>query len=332
MSKRRRIDSEDIINDHDLNDEKNKSRLKLNLNLPKLKLNTISKGDNSDSEDETYFNEKKEDKKEKKEDKKEDKKEESRGRKRANSEGSLENEKIDNFDEKCHMYNLGDLDLEADNVNLGSKTKKENKEMTELFKKIKLQLYDNTVTIDNILSLKNINEIDKLKLVEKYCIMKNNENNLEEYIKYRDILKEDIKKITSMTAEEIKNKEKLEIEVKKLESLNKITFDLKEKIIKMNISDQYKSIVYDKYKMLEEMSDKDTEYFKLKHWILQVLNIPFNNSVQLHINNTNDFLKHIKIKLDADLVGMKKVKEELMLQIINRFILITNIHFNYFFF
>ena len=41
--------------------------------------------------------------KKKKEDKKEDKKEETRGRKRANSEGSLENEKIDNFDEKCHI-------------------------------------------------------------------------------------------------------------------------------------------------------------------------------------------------------------------------------------
>jgi hypothetical protein len=78
--------------------------------------------------------------------------------------------------------------------------------------------------------------------------------------------------------------------------------------------------IYDKYKMLEEMSDKDTEYFKLKHWILQVLNIPFNNSVQLHINNTTEFLKHIKIKLDTDLFGMKNVKEELMLQIINRFI------------
>jgi len=316
MSKRRRIDSEDIINDHDLNDDKNKSKLKLNFNIPKLKPYVIPKVENSDTEEETYQNEKKDDKKEKKE---EDKKE-TRGRKRANSEGSLENEKIDNFDEKCHMYNLGDLDLEADNVNLGNKSKKENKEMTELFKKIKLQLYDNTVTIDNILSLKNINEIDKLKLVEKYCIMKNNENNLEEYIKYRDILKEDIKKITSMTAEEIKNKEKLEIEVKKLESLNKITFDLKEKIIKMNINDQYKSIVYDKYKMLEEMSDKDTEYFKLKHWILQVLNVPFNHSVQLHITNTTEFLKHIKIKLDADLFGMKNVKEELMLQIINRFI------------
>jgi len=235
MSKRRRIDSEDIINDHDLNDEKNKSKLKLNLNLPKLKPLTIPIA-NSDTEDEVYKNEKKE----KKDDDKKDDKKETRGRKRANSEGSLENEKIDNFDEKCHMYNLGDLDLEADNVNLGSKSKKENKEMTELFKKIKLQLYDNTVTIDNILSLKNINEIDKLKLVEKYCIMKNNENNLEEYIKYRDILKEDIRKITSMTVEEIKNKEKLEIEVKKLESLNKIAFDLKEKIIKMNISDQYK--------------------------------------------------------------------------------------------
>jgi len=88
----------------------------------------------------------------------------------------------------------------------------------------------------------------------------------------------------------------------------------------MNISDQFKSIIYDKYKMLEEMSDKDTEYFKLKHWILQVLNVPFNHSVQLHITNTTEFLKHIKIKLDADLFGMKNVKEELMLQIINRFI------------
>ena len=319
MSKRRRTDSEDLLND----DDKNKSNLKINLNVSKIKPYIIpAKFESSDSDDEEYHHrkDKKDDKKDdKKEDKKEEKKE-TKGRKRSNSEGSLENEKIDNFDEKCHMYNLGDLDLEADNVNLGSKTKKENKEMTELFKKIKLQLYDNTVTIDNILSLKNINEIDKLKLVEKYCIMKNNENNLEEYIKYRDILKEDIKKITSMTVEEIKNKEKLEIEVKKLESLNKITFDLKEKIIKMNISDQYKSIIYDKFKMLEEMSDKDTEYFKLKHWILQVLNIPFNNSVQLHINNTTDFLKHIKIKLDADLFGMKNVKEELMLQIINRFI------------
>jgi ATP-dependent Lon protease len=320
MSKRRRTDSEDLLNN---DDDKNKSNLKITLNTPKFKPYIIpAKFESSDSDDEDYHNRK--DKKDKKDDKREDKKEddkkEIKGRKRSNSEGSLENEKIDNFDEKCHMYNLGDLDLEADNVNLGSKTKKENKEMTELFKKIKLQLYDNTVTIDNILSLKNINEIDKLKLVEKYCIMKNNENNLEEYIKYRDILKEDIKKITSMTVEEIKNKEKLEIEVKKLESLNKITFDLKEKIIKMNINDQFKSIIYDKYKMLEEMSDKDTEYFKLKHWILQVLNIPFNNSVQLHINNTTEFLKHIKIKLDTDLFGMKNVKEELMLQIINRFI------------
>ena len=71
-----------------------------------------------------------------------------------NRKDTIEEEKIDNFDEKCHMYNLGELDLEADNVILGNKTKKENKEMTDLFNKIKLQLYDKTVTIDNILSLK----------------------------------------------------------------------------------------------------------------------------------------------------------------------------------
>lgn len=237
-----------------------------------------------------------------------------------NRKDTIEEEKIDNFDEKCHMYNLGELDLEADNVILGNKTKKENKEMTELFNKIKLQLYDKTVTIDNILSLKNISELEKVRLVEKYCVMKNNENNLEEYIKYRDIMKEEITKISTMTSSQIQHKIKIDSEVKRLEALNKISVDLKEKIINSDIDDQYKTILYNKYKMLEEMSDKDSEYFKLKNWILLILSIPLKRKENLYITNTNEFLKHIKIQLDAELYGMKNVKEELMLQIINRFI------------
>jgi ATP-dependent Lon protease len=233
---------------------------------------------------------------------------------------TIEEEKIDNFDEKCHMYNLGELDLEADNVILGNKTKKENKEMTDLFNKIKLQLYDKTVTIDNILSLKNISELEKVRLVEKYCVMKNNENNLEEYIKYRDIMKEEITKISTMTPSQIQHKIKIDSEVKRLEALNKISVDLKEKIINSDIDDEYKTILYNKYKMLEEMSDKDSEYFKLKNWILLILSIPLKRKENLQITNTNEFLKHIKIQLDAELYGMKNVKEELMLQIINRFI------------
>ena len=233
---------------------------------------------------------------------------------------TIEEEKIDNFDEKCHMYNLGELDLEADNVILGNKTKKENKEMTDLFNKIKLQLYDKTVTIDNILSLKNISELEKVRLVEKYCVMKNNENNLEEYIKYRDIMKEEITKISTMTPSQIQHKIKIDSEVKRLETLNKISVDLKEKIINSDIDDEYKTILYNKYKMLEEMSDKDSEYFKLKNWILLILSIPLKRKENLQITNTNEFLKHIKIQLDAELYGMKNVKEELMLQIINRFI------------
>jgi len=254
----------------------------------------------------------------KKDNKKDDKKE---NRKRLNSDASdLENEKIDNFDEKCHMYNLGDLDLEADNVILGNSSKKENKNMTDLFNKIKLQLYDKTVTIDSILSLKNTSELEKVRLVEKYCIMKNNENNLEEYIKYRDILKEEITKIQSMTADEIIKKNSLDIEIKRLESINKINSDLKEKIINSDLDDTYKVILYDKFKLLSEMDSKESEYFKIKNWILSVLKIPYKKICDLNIKNSNDFLKHIKIKLDDKLYGMKNVKEELMLQIINRFI------------
>jgi hypothetical protein len=48
-------------------------------------------------------------------------------KKEINDEFVLDNEKIEHFDEKCHMYNLGDLDLEADNVILVNKSKKENK-------------------------------------------------------------------------------------------------------------------------------------------------------------------------------------------------------------
>jgi ATP-dependent Lon protease len=78
--------------------------------------------------------------------------------------------------------------------------------------------------------------------------------------------------------------------------------------------------LYGKYKSLEDMTDKDSEYFKIKNWILLILSIPFKRKVDLNITNSNQFLKHIKIQLDHELYGMKNVKEELMLQIINRFI------------
>jgi ATP-dependent Lon protease len=237
----------------------------------------------------------------------EDKERERKGKGESNFE--------EQFDDRCHMYNLDD-----DDINLSNNNKKDNKEIKSLYNKIKLELYDKTVTIDHILKLKNINQTDRVKLVEKYCIMKSQENNLEEYIKYRDILKEEITKIENMTFDQIRNKDKLDLMVRKLESINKISTDLKEKIIQSDLEDEYKSILYGKYKSLEDMTDKDSEYFKIKNWILLILSIPFKRKVDLQITNSNQFLKHIKIQLDHELYGMKNVKEELMLQIINRFI------------
>jgi len=219
------------------------------------------------------------------------------------------------FEDRCHMYNLND-----DDINLSNNNKKDNKEIKSMYNKIKSELYDKTITIDHILRLKNINQLDKIKLVEKYCIMKSTEDNLEEYIKYRDLLKDEIVKIENMTLDQIRNKDRLDLMVKKLESINKISTDLKEKIIQSDLEDEYKSILYGKYKTLEDMTDKDAEYFKIKNWILLVLSIPFKRKVDLNINNNNEFLKHIKIQLDKELYGMKNVKEELMLQIINRLI------------
>ena len=96
----------------------------------------------------------------------------------------------ENFEDRCFMYNLDD-----DDINLSNNNKKDNREIKSVYNKIKLELYEKTLTIDHILRLKNINQNDRVKLVEKYCIMKSQENNLEEYIKYRDILKEEIDKI-----------------------------------------------------------------------------------------------------------------------------------------
>jgi CO dehydrogenase/acetyl-CoA synthase beta subunit len=93
--------------------------------------------------------------------------------------------------------------------------------------------------------------------------------------------KEEVTKIQSMTSEEIRKKIIMDAEIKKLESLNKISFDLKHKIITSNLEDQYRSILYDKYKLLEEMKEKDSEYFKLKNWILIILNLPLKKSAEL---------------------------------------------------
>jgi ATP-dependent Lon protease len=66
------------------------------------------------------------------------------------------------------------------------------------------------------------------------------------------------------------------------------------------------------------MSSTDSEYNKLKELIEISVNIPFTNIIRQPINNISQYLITIKNKLDAELYGMNRIKEELLMVINQR--------------
>ena len=67
------------------------------------------------------------------------------------------------------------------------------------------------------------------------------------------------------------------------------------------------------------MSPIDNEYFKLKELIEISISIPYDPIVY-YINNISQYLLNIKVKLDKELYGMHKIKEELLMLVNQRLI------------
>jgi len=88
---------------------------------------------------------------------------------------------------------------------------------------------------------------------------------------------------------------------------------MKYKILQLEASTETKEAIYQKYKEFLDLRPNDDEYGKLRNWLTWATEIPHDHRKAMRYDNLTEFLRGVSRKLDAELYGMEKVKEQLLI-------------------
>lgn len=157
---------------------------------------------------------------------------------------------------------------------------------------------------------------DRAKLCQFYEIYKSTEPNtlewLEARMRYNALFKEyqlgykEYEKFSSSEHEKMKNEEKI------LSSYNS-QLTIKYKILNLEASHANKATIYRRYEELQSLEGGSEEYSKLKHWLTWATSVPHDKIKRVDVSNITEFIIDASRKLDEELFGMKKVKEQILL-------------------
>lgn len=163
----------------------------------------------------------------------------------------------------------------------------------------------------------NISTKDKLTLIELYQMFSTLLPFSEDWFSLRN-------KLNLMTKDFIRDfeqskhldQDKINKEVSKLDmNVQTSNCNIKQKILNLNASKENKSAIYKRFKEIRPGSCGE-ESNKLKKWINAALNLPHNNVKK--IRKIKSFMKDVARKLDEELFGMNKVKEQILIFLNNR--------------
>lgn len=190
----------------------------------------------------------------------------------------------------------------------------DNPKYNKIYDSIKKNLLSKQINLNTLIMMDNLLENERLILVEKYSIMINSEHDIITYIKLRDELLTliDYYKMTDIDQRKLSFEKKI-----KLNYIINTNIIIEDKILNIN-NQNIQQLLYKKYIKLQNMSTTDSEYFKLKEQLETSINIPFTSIIRQPISNIPQHLIRIKSKLDAELYGMNRIKEELLMAINNR--------------
>lgn len=184
------------------------------------------------------------------------------------------------------------------------------------FSAIKNTLLQRMVTLNEIRELVGTTDEEKATLIEKFisCMTM---TGIDEFIRERNELK---KIINTYRTTDVAEKNKLNEIKNRLENCGEHQISLEKRILNMDIDDNNKKIIYDKYKQLCSLHVGSETYVKLKEWLDHVLAIPFNVIKPIKPNDVSitKYLEHVKKTLDENLYGMTDAKEELLLILNNK--------------
>lgn len=158
----------------------------------------------------------------------------------------------------------------------------------------KIELYE----LVNVYKQEDSLSVYKLEL--KKSINKRYEEAISKYKKYKEYTEDDHKKYIE--------KEKQLVEYNSVEN---IKYD----ILKLQTSEKNRKVIYNEYIRLCKMSVLDDEVLKIKNWLKWALLIPHDKMQKYNYREgeIKNILKEVSIKMDNELYGMKKVKEQILL-------------------
>jgi ATP-dependent Lon protease len=88
---------------------------------------------------------------------------------------------------------------------------------------------------------------------------------------------------------------------------------LKTKILELDIPDDQKAVIYDKYLQFEKLDPDSTTAANIKEWIEHTIRIPFGKTQDIfRQDNKAEILYKLKTGLDENLYGMEEVKEQIL--------------------
>lgn len=161
---------------------------------------------------------------------------------------------------------------------------------------------------------------DRVKLVHQYDIYRQQIPRTMEWSAMRDLYLSMFKEYTAnyqetlgYTKKQIQELEKLENELKS--TCNYSTSSLKHKILTLNADTTTKKIIYEHYEEFCRYKTNGDDYNKKKQWLKWATSMPYKNEPTITPKNIKEFIYKCKEKLDSELYGMEKVKEQLLVYI-----------------
>jgi ATP-dependent Lon protease len=157
---------------------------------------------------------------------------------------------------------------------------------------------------------------DRAKLCQFYEIYKSTQPNTIEWLdarmRYNTLFNEyklGYSQYEKFTPEE---HQKMKEEEKKLSCYNP-QMAIRYKILKLETSQKNKAVIYRRYQDLQALDSSNEEYSKLKHWLEWATSIPHDKIKRIEVSDITKFIIEASRKLDEELFGMKKVKEQILM-------------------
>lgn len=164
----------------------------------------------------------------------------------------------------------------------------------------------------------NLQLKDKVKLFQLFDIYKNCYPSSHDWLDTRNQYNKTLREATQNQTEYERYTEdehkSMETQITQLEKkISSSMIQLKYKILKLQTNDENKAVIYGKFLELQNTNRDDSEYSKLSNWLNNVVELPFDRvKIFSYPDSITHFLQFAHYKMNQELYGMKKVKEQLL--------------------